>query len=130
MKFEVNAKDSLEQKPTFFQFCKDNKDTKLPARFYVQKIWMPNKFPTATLETEKFRVRISSKSAVWQTIEESIPEWDSRGYSLAIAEVNPETYDYTIEVVEDEYSVWSPLGQTGLELTIQPKPKTKRTKSA
>jgi hypothetical protein len=130
MKFELNAKDSLEQKPTFFQFCKSSVGKKLPERFYVQKIWLPNQYPSATLETEVFRVRISSKSPVWMSIEEQMPHWEHSKFALAITEVSIETTDYTLEVVESEECMWTPVGTHGVSLEIVKGRKVKRTKSA
>ncbi|HEX7764946.1 MAG TPA: hypothetical protein VF433_15230 [Cellvibrio sp.] len=126
MKFELNAKDGIEQKPTFIQFCKDSIGKKLPNRFYVQKIWLPNKYPSATLETESFRVRISSKSHTWQTISEEMPSWVISKFALAITEVSTDSYDYSLEVVETEECIWTPLGEFGMELEIQDQPKRKR----
>jgi len=126
MKFELNAKDGIEQKPTFVQFCKNSIGKKLPERFYIQKIWLPNQYPSATLETESFRIRISSKSSTWEAIAEQLHTWNSECFALAITEISTVTFDYTLEVVETEECIWTPLGEFGMELTITDKPKRKR----
>lgn len=126
MKFELNAKDGIEQKPTFVQFCKDSVGKKLPARFYIQKIWLPNQYPSATLETESFRIRISSKSSAWEAIRGKLCVWESACFALAVTEISTITFDYTLEVVETEECIWTPLGEFGMELKITDKPKSKR----
>lgn len=130
MRFEIDGKQDFEKLPTFIQFCKQSNGKALPQVFFVTKIWLPNQFPSATLETEKFRVRISSKSPVWDAISEQIPVWESSGVALAITEISTENYTYTLALVEEEECEWDRLSDTGIKLTVRDKPKRKRSKNA
>lgn len=126
MRFEANASDGQEQKPTFFQWCKENKDQKTPLKFFVVKVWKPSKFPDLTLETEQFRLRIHHKSALFKSLIELLEQFSGDSAALAITEIDKDEYDYVLEICEGEKSDWESLGQSGWKLTIQDKPKTKR----
>lgn len=125
MRIETNAKDGQEQKPTFFQWCKANKDKKTALIYPVEKVWIPNKYPDLTLETSAFRVRISRNSQAFKTLEDCLSGFIESDSLLAISEIDLLEYDYVIEVVESEKACWEPLGQFGYKVEVQDKPKSK-----
>jgi hypothetical protein len=129
MRFELNASDGQEVLPTFFQFCKATLDQKTPDRFIVTKIWLPNKYPDLTLETEKFRLRISHKADVFSTIRDSVNQFVNDNMVLAVSEILKTSYDYTLEVLEGEVGDWTMLGDFGWSCEVQNKPSGKKRKT-
>ena len=128
MRFESNACDGQEQKPTFFQWCKSTKGEKTPDKLFVVKVWEPNKFPDLTLETEQFRLRVSHKSSLFSAIKDLIEQWAGEDTALAIAEIDKDGYDFVLEVCETEKAEWGGLGSSGWTLTILDKPKKTTTR--
>lgn len=129
MRIETNAKDGQVQKPTFFQWCKANQDQKIALLYPVEKVWIPNKYPDLTLETSAFRVRISSKSQAFKTLEDSLSGFIEQDALLGISEIDLLEFDYVIEVVESEKAIWTPLGDYGYQVEVQDKPKTTKRRA-
>lgn len=128
MRFESNAKEHQDSLPTFIQWCKTQKDSQTAETYFVTKVWLPNKFPDLTLETETFRLRISHKSRLFESLMECLPSWELNGTALLVSEIEKETFDFTLEVSEVENADWEPLGDTGRKLTIRERKKTSRRK--
>ena len=129
MRFQSNASDGQNNLPTFFQWCKEHLDKRTPGKFIVTKVWLPNKYPDLTLETEVFRLRISHKALIFSSVRESIDQFTDGNMVLAISEVDKESYDYTLEVLEGEVGSWTELGATGWKCEVQDKPKSSRRKT-
>ena len=130
MRFECNASDGQDNLPTFFQWCKDKSSEKTALRYTVVKIWLPNKFPDLTLETEVFRLRVSHKAPVFSAIRESIGQIVDGNLLLAVSEIDKEVYDYTLEVIEGEKAFWTELGANGWKAEVQDKPKGRKRRKA
>lgn len=128
MRFESNAQDGQDRLPTFFQWCKANKEEKTANRYYVTKVWMPNKFPDLTLETESFRLRVNHKSPLFAELGNVLSRLSHEDAAIALCEIDKETYDFTLEVVEGEQCDWEPLGETGYRLTVREKKSRRKTK--
>lgn len=124
MRFESNAREGQESKPTFFGWCKENKDQKTPLKFFVVRVWEPNKFPDITLETEQFRLRVHHKSSLFSAIKDLIDQWSREDVALAITEIDKDEYDYVLEICEGESADWERLGSSGWKVTIKDKPKS------
>ena len=61
--FDNKSLDVTEQKiPTLKQYLKKMKGKKIPSKFLLTRIWVPNKFPSYTLECDLFRIAIPKKS--------------------------------------------------------------------
>lgn len=123
MRISANATDGQDKRPTFFQWCKTNQDKKIALKYPVQKVWIPNKFPDLTLETDAFRLRISSKSEAFKVLEQSLEGFIEQNALLAISEIDLLEYDYVIEILEGESADWTELGDFGYQLEVRDKPK-------
>lgn len=123
MRFESNAKEGQDSLQTFFQWCKENKGKSIAQKYVVTKVWTPNKFPDLNLETEKFRLRVFHKSQTFKAISEALTKLIESGAVLAISEIDTETHDYVLEVLEGESGDWSQLGSTGWLCEVRDKPK-------
>lgn len=128
MRFESNARDGQDSLPTFFQWCKENKDQKTPLKFFVVRVWEPNKFPDITLETEQFRLRVHHKSPLFSAIRDLIDGWAHQNTAIAITEIDKVEYDFVFEISETETAEWEPLGSSGWKVTMQDKPKSRQSK--
>lgn len=126
MRFESNARDGQDFLPTFFQWCKDHSSQTTALKYTVVKIWLPNKFPDLTIETEVFRLRVSHKATIFWSVLQSIEKITKEGLVLAVSEIDKTLYDYTLEVMEGESGLWEELGEFGRKCTVQDKPKSPR----
>ena len=118
MRFESNATDGQESLPTFFQWCKAHLGQTIAQKHVVTKIWLPNKYPDLTIETEKFRLRVSHKALVFSSIRESVQQFVDNNLVLAVSEIDVESYDYTLEVMEGETGHWTELGTNGWQCEV------------
>ena len=130
MRFESNATDGQDNLPTFFQWCKANIGKTVKQKHVVTKIWLPNKFPDLTVETELFRLRISHKAPVFSAVRESVQQFVDNNLVLAISEVDLETYDYTLEVMDGETGYWVELGTSGWKCEVAKRSSKRRSKKA
>lgn len=128
MRYESNAKEHQETLPTFIQWCKTEKDSQTAEKYFVTKIWLPNKYPDITLETEVFRLRVSHKTSLFEGLKDNFDEWSNSDVALSICEIDKESFDFTLEVSESEKATWESLGETGVKLTVQERKKTSRRK--
>ena len=104
------------QLPTFRQWSKTADEAhKKPAR-PVKLIWLPNRFPSFSLETEVFRLRIGEDdpnySAILSWVEESIE-------AQRVMVVQPKLdrmYAYSLDILEGEKGIYDPLGDFGFKL--------------
>lgn len=58
--------------PTLKQYLKAKGKGKIPSGFLCTLIWVPNKFPSFSLECDKFRLSIPSKSPMGKALVSSI----------------------------------------------------------
>lgn len=128
MRYESNAKEHQDVLPTFIQWCKTEKDSQTADKYFVTKIWLPNKYPDITLETEVFRLRVSHKTSLFESLKDNFDGWSNSEVALSVCEIDKESLDFTLEVSDDEKATWESLGETGVKLTIQERKKTSRRK--
>lgn len=64
---------SEERLPTLRQYIKAKKGKNIPKKFLVRLIWVPNKFPSYSIETEHFRASVGKDTAVGKLLKEN---WD------------------------------------------------------
>lgn len=126
MTFEGTDSGSLRL-PTFRQYCKEALpgDCK-PARI-VKTIWLPNQYPSLTLETEKFRLRIAEGSKGYDDLIEWTKDQVDDQAVIAIWVVSAEKFAYRIDTLPGEVAVYRALGEFGIALESVSKPK-KRSK--
>lgn len=68
--FESNYNEEPVQKlPTLLQYIKTRKGKTRPKSFHIAVIWFPNKFPSYSIETDRFRMSVGTKSLMGKAIE-------------------------------------------------------------
>lgn len=65
---DIYNDEPTEKLPTLLQYLKSNKGKKRPKAFHITLIWLPNKFPSYGIETDKFRFNCSTTSLMGQAI--------------------------------------------------------------
>lgn len=70
--YSQNDIDVTEERlPTLRQYVKSKEGKNIPKKFLVTLIWIPNKFPSYSIETEHFRASIGSKTAIGKLLKDN-----------------------------------------------------------
>lgn len=73
--YDYEYLDAQQEKlPTLRQYLKTNGKTKRPKKFLVCKIWIPNKYPSYSLETEHFRASVGKSTALGKVLRDNWSE--------------------------------------------------------
>lgn len=122
---------TYDDTPTFRQYCKRYTGFEKPVTKVVQKLWLPNQYPSVSLHTESYRLRIHKKSDIYEELLESIDNWEKAEACIAICLLNPKTLEFEIIELANEGCSWTLLGDFGYELAVlDRKPTSKRPKAA
>jgi hypothetical protein len=73
-----------ERLPTFKQYIKRMNGKKLPNAFHVSKIWFPNQYPSYSLECDKFRLSVPSKSPMGVALSASVDALTAGNIALSL----------------------------------------------
>lgn len=130
MKFQGNADDTQKKLPTFLQFLREHQGEDIPSFNLVKKVFKPNKFPSVTFDTERFRLRIDESSNLYEEVLEALESLPEENACLAIWITSPEEKSFSLESVPNEECTWKELGSAGWELEVKPKKTTKTKTSA
>lgn len=121
---------TYDDTPTFRQYCKSQTDFKKPITKVVQKLWLPNQYPSVSLHTESYRLRVHKKSDIYEELLESIGNWESAEACIAVCLLDPKTLEFEIVELANESCSWTPLGDFGYELAVRDrKPGSKSRKA-
>lgn len=74
-----------ERTPTLRQYVKSKKGKNIPKKFMVVKIWVPNKYPSYSIETEHFRASIGKDTSVGKAIKSSWGDVTGSEKSLCVS---------------------------------------------
>ena len=121
---------TYEDTPTFRQYCKAQTDFSKPQTKVVQKIWVPNKFPSVSLHTESYRLRVHQKSNIYESLLEAIEQWKEDEACIAVVLTDPKAYAFKIVELESESCRWDALGDFGWELAVRDRKRAKKSDSA
>jgi hypothetical protein len=94
--------------------------------FVIVKVWLPNKFPNVTLETEDFRIRVNEKADTYSEILDFIKSCEEEGKVMLVRITDTKTGAYEIDSFEREVGEWEFLGDYGLKITVKDRPKSRR----
>ena len=123
----IKAKDrTYEDVPSFRQYCKSLKDFENPIISYVQKLWLPNQYPSVSLVTERFLLRIHAKSDIYAPLLECLEEWEHSEACIFVRLLDPKSYEFEVDCLEDESSTWTELGDFGREIVVKERKKRSR----
>lgn len=132
--FSGESKSDFPKLPTFRQYCKSQSEIPQSKNFVIEKIWLPNLYPSVSLCSEVFLLRISSAESFYEELLEAIEEWEEISACPAIKVIDQEHFRWEINLLEGESATWEGMGSHGLKLTVNqrkskrkqrsPKPKT------
>lgn len=105
-----NQSDSV---PTLKAWLRGVSGEQLEKWHIVKVIWLPNKFPSLTLEVESFRLRLSESDFLYSLVEETIDEWEENRTVLALQPQNKRGTEVILSTLDDERCDWEPLGDFG-----------------
>lgn len=60
--------------PTLRQYLQAKRGKSIPKKFLVLKIWIPNKYPSYSLETEHFRASVGKNTAIGKILKDNWAE--------------------------------------------------------
>lgn len=116
--FSGEAKSDFPKIPTLRQYCKVSPEFPSTKCFLIEKIWLPNQFPSLSLVTEVFLLRISTTETFYQELRLAIEQWEQESKTPAIRIPDKERALWEIDLLEKESSTWEQMGEFGLKLTI------------
>lgn len=114
------------QLPTFRQWCKEANEHLLKPARPVKLIWLPNRYPSFSLETEVFRLRIDDSNPNYESMLTWIESQTNLERVIAIWPTSKERYAYKIDVLPGERAFYEALGDFGLKLTRVEKAKIEK----
>lgn len=74
-----------ERTPTLRQYVKSKKGKSIPKKFMIVKIWVPNKYPSYSIETEHFRASIGKDTPIGVALKNSWSEVTDSEKSMCIS---------------------------------------------
>ena len=127
--FESKAEPAFPKLPSLLKWLSTATEAELKPTRPVAVIWLPNLYPSLTLNTEKFSLRISDKSVLFEPLLQIIPTWEDEMRVPAVRIADPSQGLFQISVLEGETAIWEPMGEFGRRLTIQNRKTTSRKKT-
>lgn len=115
--------------PTLLKWLESEDSLKLKAKYWVKKIWFPNKFPTLCLETEYFRLNIDESNPIFDSVNRFCLKAIEDDLSFALVVNSDRDGGFGI-TTDSSQGVWEKLGHTGHEFKMAQKmTKAKTTKT-
>lgn len=113
MRISGDVRDNQIKLPSLLQWIKTIPSDSPVLHKVVKLVWFPNQFPNFTVDTESFRLRISTdrfdEAELTDFFESSIEE-----KKVLCVVVDPaEKGKWSIEELEDEIGEWEQLGAAG-----------------
>lgn len=124
--FSGEAKSDFPKLPTIRQYCKSSPEFPPTKCFVIEKIWLPNQFPSLSFVTEVFLLRISTGEAIYQPLRLAIEEWEKESKTPIIRIPDKAKATWEIDLLENESSTWEQMGEFGLKLTVNERKGNKR----
>lgn len=131
MPYSGNAESQFEKLPSFMAYCKKQGQEAEKGIALVKVIWFPNQFQSVSLDTEKFRLRISTKTNDSIELIDFLETAIDQEKVLFVRVTNAKDASYEIDILEAESAEWEQLGQHGYKAEVRDRPKAaKRAKAA
>jgi len=106
--------------PTLLKWLESEESVKLKSKYWVRKIWYPNKFPTLCLETEHFRINVDESNPIFDSVKNLCDTIVDNDSAIAVV-VNPDR-DGGFGITSDgSQGRWERLGNTGYEFKMSQK---------
>jgi hypothetical protein len=116
--FGVEAKDVKREKlPTISQYLKRTKKPKSKVARVVDIVWTPGKFDNFTLQTDLFRVIISSKHPFYRGLQEFFADSSTAETPIGVEITNWDDGSYMLYEPK-ENGMWQELGNSGYRWVV------------
>lgn len=125
MKIQAEATSQYAKLPTFRQFCKTEGEKCNNNAKVVTTVWFPNKYPSLSIDTEVFRLRISESDPNYAAIEAGLREGIDADEVFIVRILDAKKFAFEIETLEGETGGWDFLGDSGAKCEVLPKRKRK-----
>lgn len=125
MKIQAQASSQYAKLPTFRQYCKSEGEACNNKAKVVQTIWFPNNYPSLSIDTEVFRLRIAQDDPNYQAIELGLRQGIDNDEVFIVRILDSKKFEFEIETLEGEIGGWEYLGETGAKCEVLPKRKRK-----
>lgn len=114
--------------PTLLKWLESDESLKLKSKYWVKKIWYPNKFPVLCLETENFRINIDESNPIFDGVKTLCDKITSDDTAIAVV-INPDRDGGFGITTDGSQGRWESLGKTGFEFKMAQKmTKPRKTK--
>lgn len=112
--FDSDYNAAEAKRPTLKQYLKATRDKKRPNQFHTVLVWFPNKFPTFTIETEKFRYNTAEDSALGKELGLFVQDDSCMTIPFSLSITEAEDGVTTIKVLRSkEKGAWRFIGSDG-----------------
>ena len=112
--------------PTFIQFCKEVRANPPKRKFPVVRVWYPNAYPSVSIETEKFRLRISDQNPCYLEVLDFLESAEGEKKLPCVELVSAEKFAWRLDLLPKEIALWEPLGEHGRTLSVEEQPGNRR----
>ncbi len=102
-----------EKLPTLKQWLKTQGKKAIPKRFLVSLVWEPNQWRNYTLQTEKFRVRVSEGDPIFEALQTGLSTLLDMEYALMLEVTDREKGAFQIIGNPQEPGHWNHITDTG-----------------
>lgn len=114
---EFECSSTYKRKPTFAQFLKSLGKRKLRKQYLVLLVWVPGTWDNYTLETECFRLRITSTHPLYEQLKEGFEHLTLGEHTLAIQVTDRTRGNFKVIEATEEGS-WQLIGDNGFKFLI------------
>lgn len=112
--------------PTLLKWLESEDSVKLKSKYWVKKIWYPNKFPTLCLETEHFRINVDESNPIFDGVKNLCDKITQDNTAIAVV-VSPERDGGFGITTDGSQGTWESLGKTGFEFKMAQKMTTSKS---
>lgn len=131
MAIQRHAESQFEKLPSLLSYCKSKGKEAEKGVALITTVWFPNQFPNLSLDSEKYRIRISTKGDDALEVIDFIESAIDQEKVLFVRITDAKKYAYEIDILENETGTWVNLGEHGRRCTVDERPaKGKRTKAS
>ena len=95
----------------------------------VNFVWFPNLYPNFTLDTDYYRLRISTEGIDQEKMEEQFNEVFELEQVLAVHIDDKKSAGYSLRTLDGESGEWETIGEAGYKFTIHEKKSSKKRTS-
>lgn len=121
--FNGQAESLFPKLPTFMQYCNKHPFEAEKGVKVVVFIWLPNQYDSITLDTESFRLRISSKADFYEALLRQLSDWEEKEAVPILRISSAKDYAYILDELPGEKATWEHVGEFGRRLVVRDKPK-------